>query len=181
MKKMVCLFVCIYSIFIFSACLETKKELKQSEKVIKLPLGHWELAGFGTVTGKRTDKYISLFKKEDKTFIEFTSVFYKSRFPKYPVTKNTKGPYELSYVDNELSFQVKNQKFKYTYRVEGGKLVFPAIVKVDDRSWKFMNSLESCIFHCENNPEVVQQGKASFPSVHWDGIKKTYLFTKKKF
>lgn len=179
MKKAVCLFVCISSIFIFSACHETKEELKKLEKVKKIPLGYWMLPGIGSVTGRRTDEYISFIKKQDKIFFEFIEVSYKSRMPGDHVTKITEGPYELSYVNNELSFQVRNQTFKYTYREEGTKLVFPAIIKIDDRSWKFMNSLDSCIIHCENNPEVIQQGKASFPSANWEGIKQSYIFTEK--
>jgi hypothetical protein len=137
-------------------------------------VGSWSERSSLTPDGRGVLNSLHITRDASHWYIAFTRTTYKggSAAPESATT----GPLEA--VVDRSTVRIKEDGREYTYRIEGDRLLLPAVVPLDDRTWVIRSPdirPEEGTFRCEHNPSEVPVGKASFPSVKWEGLQQFYV------
>lgn len=142
--------------------------------------GNWIWRSPKTVTGMGGDVVVELRETGDSWTITLTSIYYDSR---NTGRATVHGPVDAQIRAGVLSYIEGGEKREQTIRLENGRLVFPAIVQTDPKTW-VLKSIGSrgatgariWQFQCDFDPLVTPVGKASFPGVEWEGRQQFYVY-----
>jgi hypothetical protein len=96
------------------------------------------------------------------------------------VTRMDFEPVELSWVDGAFGFpDPANHDLaeRITVELRGGKLLLPAIVQRDERTWEYRSWMDGGVMQCAFDPLRVPSGPATHPFAVWGGQPSTYRTT----
>jgi hypothetical protein len=136
------------------------------EKENLLREGKWINRGVKNIIGEGTDRIIEINKNENDFEMLITEIKYYSVNDKErdKPGKQIKGPYKIKIIDNLLKIEDQTEIDIKTFRYEKGMLVWPAIVKTKNNSWYYKSNKDEYSFVCDDNPEMIEIGNATFSS-----------------
>ena len=125
-----------------------------------LRIGSWNYNESRTVKGSGSGQIVTFAKSNEQWTITLTKVSYSSRTTP---AKEARGPFAVSAKNGSLVFKDGKQTVEYTYAFDTNDLILPALVRVDDRTWRIKSPDEKeAVFRCEFDPFTVPVGKAEF-------------------
>ena len=145
--------------------------------------GNWIWRSSKTPLGEGDDEVVELRENGDSWTISFTSIHHRFRNTRQASRKIVRGPFDAQIQDGILAYTENGEKRERTIRFENGRLVFPAIVQTDSRTWVFKAAVSRAgtgtrvfQFQCEFDPLKTPVGKATFPGVNWEGRQQFYVY-----
>jgi hypothetical protein len=132
-----------------------------------LRAGTWMQERPRDILGGGSSSVVTLSQTNSGWTITFTTIYYP-RIDQHgqfaSPTKETSGPFPVAAKDGVLVITNGDKTSEYTYAVKTNGLMLPALLTVDDRTWRIKSPAEEYVFHCEFNPLVTPVGKADFPT-----------------
>lgn len=135
--------------------------------------GRWIQRGPYSPIHRGADRILSIEPDADGWSISFASVHHPGvNRPELSLTFSAEAPVPLTWRDGALEFperRLDDRVQRVTVDLRAGKLVFPALVRQDARTWECRGYSQGASFICEHDPLLVPAGSASHDEQHWVG------------
>jgi hypothetical protein len=132
--------------------------------------GSW-IARNGSIIGKGRDEVVTFAKDRSGWTMQITSVYNSGVNSKDTPTRSIAGPFRIDIRNGVIRSKDHCKAVEYTFLLNEGILTFPALIQVNDRTWKFAYPPYFHECRCDSNPKEMPVGKAEVSSGAFTGVK----------